>query len=87
MFKIIGMNELNKWINENGTQGRQALFEKIKKQRPGFTQTGLSYYINGKRIPDREMAEIIAKFIGVPLEAIPHRYTHIPELGAEADHG
>lgn len=79
------MNALSKWFNENGSEGRKALFEKIRERFPRFSQTSLSQYRTGKRVPEREIAEIIASFIGVPLEAIPYRYVHIPEARAVND--
>ncbi len=78
------MKALAKWITENGSEGRKALFLKIKEKFPRFTQTSLSHYINKKRIPERIMAEIIAEFIGVPLEEIPYRYVYRPKVQEEA---
>ncbi len=78
------MNVLARWIETNGTQGRKALFLRIKETFPRFTQTSLSQYIKAKRIPSREIAEIISQFTGLLLEDIPYRYVNKPNGDGEA---
>jgi hypothetical protein len=73
------MNALAKWFEENGSARRKELFLKIRERFPNFSQTSLSQYSKGKRIPDREVAEIIAAFCGLDLRQIPFRYIHKPD--------
>jgi hypothetical protein len=78
MFILLAMNVLTDWLKENGVEGRKLLFEALKEEFPRFSQTSLSQYKLGKRLPDKKKAEIIAKIIGVAVESIPHRVTHWP---------
>ena len=78
MFISSAMNPLDRWFKEHGSQARKALFLKIKETFPAFSQTSLTQYAKEKRIPEKQIAAIIAEFIGVPLEEIPYRYVHKP---------
>jgi len=72
------MEILKKWIDQNGSEGRAQLFKAIKAEYPRFTQASLTNYIQGDRIPDRDRAGIMAKVMGVSLEALNYRYVHRP---------
>ena len=78
------MNALAKWIESNGSQKRKALFLRIKASFPRFTQTSLSQYKKGKRIPPYDIAVAMAEFTGLPLEEIPYRYVNKPNGDGEA---
>ncbi|MDD3493421.1 MAG: helix-turn-helix transcriptional regulator [Candidatus Thermoplasmatota archaeon] len=72
------MNALAEWLQENGAAGRRQLFEALKREFPKFSQTSISQYKHGKRLPDRRKAEIIAEILGVNIDSIPHRLIHRP---------
>lgn len=78
VFVFMAMNALTKWFQENGSESRKALLQRIKAKYPRFTQTSLSQYSHNKRVPAREIAEMIAEFTGLALADIPHRYIHKP---------
>jgi hypothetical protein len=67
---------LREWIEREGTAGRRRLFESVKAEVPTFSQTSLTNYIQGKRIPDFEIAQIISRFTGIPLFLLSFRFLH-----------
>lgn len=67
---------LRKWIELEGTEGRRRLFEAIKAQYPSFTQTSLTNYIQGQRVPDFEVAQIISEVTRIPIFLLPFRFTN-----------
>lgn len=75
------MDSLKKWYGDHGVVGRRILYGAIKGRFPGFTQTALSNYFNGKRIPDLKVATIISETTGIPLHKLSFRYTHKPGNG------
>jgi len=75
------MNVLKRWLENNRGQGRQDLLTELRKVYPRITSTSLSQYATGGRIPEKGKAEIIARFIGMPLEAIPFRMVNKPSMG------
>ena len=75
------MDSLKKWYGDHGVVGRRVLYGAIKDRFPGFTQTALSNYFNGKRVPDLEVATIISETTGIPLYKLSFRYTHKPGNG------
>ena len=77
------MDALKNWLEKNGPAGRKRLLEALRENYPLITSTSITHYSLGKRIPDKEKAEIIARIIEVPLSSIPYRVTHIPGLQAQ----
>ncbi len=71
---------LKAWIHQEGTKGRQRLFEAIKTRHPNFTQVSLTNYILGHRIPDFKVAKIISNVTGIPIFLLPFRFVHKPGL-------
>jgi hypothetical protein len=72
------MNALKIWLDKSGAEGRRGLLAELRQTYPRLTSTSISQYALGQRIPEKEKAEIIARFIGVPLKSIPFRMTHCP---------
>jgi hypothetical protein len=72
------MQPLKEWIEQEGSEGRRRLFEAIKLKYPKFTQVSLTNYIHGQRIPEFEVAQIIAQVTGIPLFRLAFRYTNKP---------
>ena len=70
------MKALKQWIDREGTGGRRRLFEAIKTEIPTFTQVSLTNYIHGVRIPDFEIAQIIAKVTSIPIFLLSFRFVH-----------
>lgn len=53
------MITLMRWLEKNGSQGRKALYEKIKEHYPRFTQTSLSQYLRGRDLtPSLELESL-----------------------------
>ena len=71
---------LRQWIEHTGTEGRRRLFEAIKVKYPGFTQVSLTNYIQGQRVPEFEMAQIISQETGIPIFLLPFRFVHRPPV-------
>jgi hypothetical protein len=71
---------LKQWIEQSGTEGRRRLFEAIKFKFPGFSQVSLTNYIHGQRIPELEVAEIIAQVTGIPIFLLPFRFVNKPPV-------
>ena len=69
---------LKEWIEREGTEGRRRLYEAIKARHPGFTQVSLTNYIQGQRIPDYNIATIIAQVTKIPIFLLPFRFIHKP---------
>ncbi len=69
---------LKQWIEREGTGGRRRLFEAIKAEYPSFTQASLTNYIRGQRIPDFEVAQIIAKVTAIPVFLLSFRFINNP---------
>ena len=69
---------LRKWIEKEGSKGRQRLFEAIKERHPRFTQVSLTNYIKGQRIPDLAIAQIISEVTGIPIFLLEFRFVHKP---------
>ena len=67
---------LQKWIQQEGAEGRRRLFEAIKAEYPKFTQVSMTNYIRGYRIPDFKVAEIISKVTGIPIFLLSFRFIH-----------
>jgi hypothetical protein len=65
---------LQKWIEQEGKEGRRRLYEAIKAEHPSFTQASLTNYIRGQRIPDFEMAQIISKVTTIPIFLLSFRF-------------
>jgi hypothetical protein len=72
------MPTLKKWIDREGSEGRQRLFKAIKVKYPNFTQVSLTNYIHGQRMPEFELAQIIAQVTGIPIFLLPFRYMNKP---------
>jgi hypothetical protein len=77
------MDELSKWIQRAGVEGRKKLFEAIRGKYPGFTQVSLTNYIQGQRVPDYNVAKIISRVTNIPLFLLPFRFIHKPETIGE----
>ncbi len=73
------MQALNRWIETEGTEGRRRLFQAIKKSHPKFTQASLTNYIQGQRIPNFDMAQIISQVTGIPILQLSFRFVHKPD--------
>jgi hypothetical protein len=71
---------LKDWVKQEGTEGRRRLFEAIKAKQPNFSQANLTQYINGDRIPDFRIAQVIAQVTGIPLFLLPFRFVNRPDL-------
>ncbi len=69
---------LRQWIEEEGTEGRRRLFVAIKEKYPRFTQVSLTNYIQGQRVPDFDMAQIISQVTGIPIFLLSFRFVHKP---------
>jgi len=69
---------LKQWIEREGTGGRRRLFEAIKAEYPSFTQASLTNYIQGQRIPDYEVANIMAQITGIPVFLLSFRFINKP---------
>lgn len=69
---------LKKWIEQEGTEGRRRLFEAIKEKHPKFTQVSLTNYIQGQRVPDFDMAQLISQVTGIPIFLLSFRFVHRP---------
>jgi hypothetical protein len=67
---------LKQWIDREGTEGRRRLFEAIKAEIPTFSQVSLTNYIQEVRIPDFEIAQIIAKVTNIPIFLLSFRFVH-----------
>jgi hypothetical protein len=72
------MKVLKEWIDREGSQGRRRLFEAIKAKNPRFTQVSLTNYLQGQRVPDYAVANIISQVTGIPIFLIPFRFIHRP---------
>ncbi len=72
-----GMKALSEWIKAYGTEGRRKLFHAIKAEYPTFTQTSLTNYLKGQRIPEMDVALIISRETGIPLDRLSWRYVHL----------
>jgi hypothetical protein len=73
------MKVLKEWIEREGPQGRRRLFEAIKANYPGFTQVSLTNYVQGQRVPDYGVANIISQVTGIPIFLLPFRFIHRPK--------
>jgi hypothetical protein len=69
---------LRQWIEQEGTEGRRRLFVAIKEKYPRFTQASLTNYIQGQRVPDFDMAQIISLVTGIPIFLLSFRFVHKP---------
>jgi len=69
---------LKEWINQEGTEGRKRLLEAIRAKLPDFSHAGLTQYINGARIPDYEIAQVIADTTGIPIFLLAFRFVNRP---------
>jgi hypothetical protein len=69
---------LKSWITREGTEGRRRLFEAIRANQPSFSQASLTQYINGDRIPDFAIAQVIAEITGIPVFLLPFRFVNRP---------
>jgi hypothetical protein len=76
---------LKQWIELEGTEGRRRLFEAIKSKFPSFTQVSLTNYIQGQRVPEFEMAQIISQETGIPIFLLPFRFVHRPPVAKRED--
>jgi hypothetical protein len=83
MLILFAMQVLKDWIQREGHQGRRRIFEAIKAEYPGFTQVSLTNYIQGQRIPDYPIANIISQVTGIPIFLLSFRFVHRPENLAE----
>jgi hypothetical protein len=72
------MKILRDWIDREGPEGRRRLFEAIKAEYPGFTQVSLTNYLQGQRVPDYGIANIIAQVTGIPIFLLSFRFVHRP---------
>ena len=72
------MKVLKEWIEREGSQGRRRLFEAIKAKYPGFTQVSLTNYLQGQRVPDYGVANIVSQVTGIPIFLLPFRFIHRP---------
>jgi transcriptional regulator with XRE-family HTH domain len=72
------MKVLREWIDQEGPEGRRLLFEAIKAKHPGFTQVSLTNYLQGQRVPDYDIADIIAQVTGIPIFLLSFRFLHRP---------
>jgi len=72
------MKMLKEWIEREGTRGRRRLFEAIKAKYPRFSQVSLTNYLQGQRIPDYKVAQIISQVTGIPIFLLPFRFIHQP---------
>jgi hypothetical protein len=72
------MKVLKEWIDQEGSEGRRRLFEAIKAKHPGFTQVSLTNYLQGQRVPDYDIANIIAQVTGIPIFLLSFRFVHRP---------
>ncbi len=73
------MKALNQWIEKEGTRGRRRLFEAIKERYPKFTQVSLTNYIQGQRVPDFDITQIISQVTGIPISLLSFRFVYRPE--------
>ncbi|MDD2902000.1 MAG: hypothetical protein PHU44_06150 [Syntrophales bacterium] len=71
---------LKQWIEQVGTEGRRRLYKAIKAKFPGFTQVSLTNYIQGQRVPEFEVAQIISEETGIPIFLLPFRFIHRPPV-------
>jgi len=69
---------LKNWIKREGTEGRRRLFEAIRAMQPNFSQASLTQYINGDRIPELGIAQVIAETTGIPVFLLPFRFVNRP---------
>ncbi len=69
---------LKRWIGQEGTEGRRRLFQAIQARYPKFTQVSLTNYIQGQRVPDYEIAQIISQVTGIPIFLLPFRFLNKP---------
>jgi hypothetical protein len=72
------MKTLRDWVDREGAEGRRRLFKAIQAKYPRFTQVSLTNYLQGQRIPDYEIANIISQVTGIPIFLLPFRFTHLP---------
>ncbi len=72
------MQVLKEWIDREGRQGRRRIFEAIKAKFPGFTQVSLTNYLQGQRVPDYEIANIISQVTRIPIFLLPFRFLNRP---------
>ncbi len=70
---------LKNWIKLQGTEGRRRLFEAIRAKQPSFSQASLTQYINGDRIPDFGITQVIAEITGIPVFLLPFRFVNRPD--------
>ena len=73
------MKVLKEWIEREGPQGRRRLFEAIKAEYPRFTQVSLTNYLQGQRVPDYGVANIISQVTGIHIFLLTFRYTYRPK--------
>lgn len=73
------MMTLSQWIEREGTAGRRRLFEAIRAKYPNFTQTSLTNYIKGQRVPDFALAQIVSEVTGIPLFLLSFRFRYKPD--------
>jgi hypothetical protein len=72
------MKVLREWIEQEGIEGRRRLFKAIKAKYPQFTQVSLTNYLQGQRVPDYKIANIISQVTGIPIFLLPFRFMHRP---------
>ena len=81
------MLKLKDWITQHGKEGRAQLTAAIKEQFPRTGQGSISNWMNGVRIPDKVVAEIISRVTGIPLGDLSYRHVHLastpPKEGSE----
>jgi hypothetical protein len=73
------MKVLRAWVEREGSEGRHRLFKAIKAKYPGFTQVSLTNYLQGQRVPDYGVANIISQVTGIPIFLLSFRLVHRPE--------
>ena len=72
------MKVLKEWIDREGSLGRRRLYEAIKAKHPGFSQVSLTNYLQGQRVPEYDVANIISEVTGIPIFLLPFRFIHRP---------
>jgi len=72
------MDKLSQWVELEGTEGRRRLFKALRAKYPKFSQVRMTDYIKGQRIPDFEIAQIIAQVTGIPIFLLTFRFVHRP---------
>ena len=71
-------NLLKAWCNKKGRGSWTQLYNAIRAEHPTFTQSLLTEYISARRLPQYEVAKIIARETGIPLTQLGFKYIHVP---------